>query len=695
MKKHHVPGFSVAVVSDGKIYADGYGLALLPDVKVTEDTLFPMCSTSKSFTAGLLGILIADAQSQNDSRRNKYPGLSMLKAKGWLTSVCEILPKDFVTTSPFLTKHLTLQDLACHRSGIAGHDFLFGPWQGTELASSARNLRHLEPASETEEAFRAKFQYNNMMYGVLGQVIEVVTGQRFHEALQERVFAPLDMSDTSMGIERAQVEVDAKDSRWSRPYYFRDNTPEKDDDSADDAKDEDVKETGLYYPSHWTTLRGVDPAGAIISNAQDYAKWIRALLEAAKPSDEESKTPASKPDGQTQPAKPANKSTNPITTPLFRTLTTALMPMPTVTIQPSPLFKAIPNAHALPIGYALGWYCDPHVLPGEIMISHGGGLPGVGTLIAFLPNHDFGIVLAGNSNNANLLIEAVSKELFGRRIGWSMEKRRKHHADETKAKAKEAAKLAKQSAAEDLPGPGPGGAKSTTAAAVTDDVTGTFDNVNAVGKYSHPAYGTFVISTKSSTSSLAEKHPALHDRDIIRVKDAKDSSTNKSKSTASPLVVKPLGRRGLVYRFLLHPCAGPALAEKNVLPLTVEALISHGEFSECAFPDLAHGWGDSRDEACPGPEVAQRKGIWEAAPLKVGGGVLEFAQEPQAEGKRWVKRLGLRLARIEDPPDDEEDEGIDREGEKKKEETKEKKEKPALEEGWENRMVWFTRVLEE
>ncbi|KPI36095.1 uncharacterized protein AB675_1628 [Cyphellophora attinorum] len=92
MRKHHVPGFSVAVVSQGQIHADGYGLALLPDVKAKGDTLFPMCSTTKSFTCALLGILIAEAQSKTPSSKT-YPGLDVLKDRGWQTPVTQILPQ--------------------------------------------------------------------------------------------------------------------------------------------------------------------------------------------------------------------------------------------------------------------------------------------------------------------------------------------------------------------------------------------------------------------------------------------------------------------------------------------------------------------------------------------------------------------------------------------------------------------------
>ncbi|KPI36061.1 uncharacterized protein AB675_1629 [Cyphellophora attinorum] len=537
-------------------------------------------------------------------------------------------------------------------------------------------------------------QYNNMMYGVLGQVIETVTGQSFNQVLRERLLDPLGMDGTWLGIERASVIVGPEKSKWSRPYHWRDTTEDNKDPDKPKSNDDDSEESGLYYPSHWSTLAGLDPAGALISSVRDYAKWIKAMLEVAEPPPEA----IDNADGDSDTPKTKSKSpSNPLTTHLFRTLTTPLIAMPTHTLQPSPLFKATPNAHAQPIGYAMGWYSDPHVLPGDIMISHGGGLPGVATVIAMLPNHDFGMVLAGNSSNANLLIEAVTKELMGRRAGWSEGRRRKHHDDEAKKKAKEAeARVLKE--LEDMPGPG--SASENDEAAIDGVPSESFDKLDFAGKYHHAAYGTFTLASTSQATALSQRKPTLEDRDMLRPK-TEPKDIKKPKLTVPPLVMAPLGRRGLVYRFLLHPSTSKISKHpKNVIPLSMEWAISHGEFSECSFPELDKGWGLPDNDICPGPPVNKREGIWETTPVKPGAGALIVSADEDQKTRR-VLEVGMRLARVEDPPEEEEPadktDGTDEKAagnNEGKQPKNSESEKPELEDGWQNRMVWFTRVLE-
>ena len=45
--------------------------------------------------------------------------------------------------------------------------------------------------------FRAKFEYNNIMYSLAGKVIEVLTGSSWEDRIRERFFELLDMSDSS------------------------------------------------------------------------------------------------------------------------------------------------------------------------------------------------------------------------------------------------------------------------------------------------------------------------------------------------------------------------------------------------------------------------------------------------------------------------------------------------------------------
>lgn len=59
--------------------------------------------------------------------------------------------------------------------------------------------------------------------------------------------------------------------------------------------------------------------------------------------------------------------------------------------------------------YALGWEVDTY--RGRTVIGHDGGMPGFCSLMRYLPDHDWGFVVLGNSNGA----AEVARTLF-----WSL-----------------------------------------------------------------------------------------------------------------------------------------------------------------------------------------------------------------------------------------------------------------------------------
>ena len=125
----HVPGLAIAVVCGNKIEAKvgacvfvrlynnadgltfanwGYGFAKYPDVRVRRDTIFDCASTSKSFTAAAISLLVDDKES--------YPELH------WRTPVSKLLP-EFVLQDSYATANVTIEDILSHRSGMPRYIF--------------------------------------------------------------------------------------------------------------------------------------------------------------------------------------------------------------------------------------------------------------------------------------------------------------------------------------------------------------------------------------------------------------------------------------------------------------------------------------------------------------------------------------------------------------------------------------------
>ena len=172
MGKWQVPGLAIAVVKDDEVVlARGYGVCELgKDRRVTTDTAFPLASSWKSFLAAAVGLLVAEGKLR------------------WDDPVARHLP-DFELSDPYLTEHVTLRDLLCHRTGLRRCDLVgdrFGPEE------IQRRVKYIPLAAD----FRTKLTYSNAMYTVLGEVVTRVSGRPSERFIAERILRPLDMTST-------------------------------------------------------------------------------------------------------------------------------------------------------------------------------------------------------------------------------------------------------------------------------------------------------------------------------------------------------------------------------------------------------------------------------------------------------------------------------------------------------------------
>ena len=184
LKAFDVPGIAVAIVKDGKVlHSKGYGVRTLgsPE-KVDENTLFGIASNSKAFTAATLGILIDDGKLKWDDR------------------VIDYIP-EFRMYNSYVTEEFTIRDLLTHRSGLGlgAGDLMFWPGQNSfTMKDIIHNLRYLKPVS----GFRTKYDYDNLLYMVAGEVVARVSGKTWEEFAEERIMRPLGMSKSASSFNR-------------------------------------------------------------------------------------------------------------------------------------------------------------------------------------------------------------------------------------------------------------------------------------------------------------------------------------------------------------------------------------------------------------------------------------------------------------------------------------------------------------
>jgi len=167
-----LPGCVVAIGRPGGLaWCKAYGNRQVePEpVPMTVDTVFDLASLTKPLaTATALMQLVERGQVDLDAPASKY--IPEFAAAG--------------------KESITLRDLLLHRSGLIPDnplaDYLDGPVRARE------RLFALKPVAIP----RTRFQYSDVSFLVLGEVIERVSGQPLATFTQEQIYEPLGMAET-------------------------------------------------------------------------------------------------------------------------------------------------------------------------------------------------------------------------------------------------------------------------------------------------------------------------------------------------------------------------------------------------------------------------------------------------------------------------------------------------------------------
>ena len=233
MKQWGVPGLALAVVRDGKTYLKGYGVRSFDGREpVDSKTVFAIGSSSKAFTAAMLGMLVDEHKiTWDDPLTNVMPGFEMY--------------------DPWVTREVTVRDALTHRTGLAGSVGEFALWYGSGLSRDdiVHRIRYIKPAY----SFRSTFDYNNLMVLAAGQVVPAVTGMSWDAFLHDRLFVPLGMNDSSSSTRALAGNADV-----AQPYEEID---------------------GKLRRIPYREIDNIGPAGSINSNVTDMSHWVQMLLD--------------------------------------------------------------------------------------------------------------------------------------------------------------------------------------------------------------------------------------------------------------------------------------------------------------------------------------------------------------------------------------------------------------------------------
>lgn len=186
-KKYSIPGASLAISSSDNhevLYKSGYGFAEVEtSTRVRPNHLFRLASVSKQFTALCIMKLVDEGKITLDSKVFG-PG--------------SILGEDF-PEAPSLAHQVTVKHLLSHTSGWTSNpDPMFtAPYASNTLT---QNIRYMLTTPQNTPG--TSFSYYNMGFGVLGSIIEKVTGKKFEIYLKE-VLSLAGINDIHVGGNRA------------------------------------------------------------------------------------------------------------------------------------------------------------------------------------------------------------------------------------------------------------------------------------------------------------------------------------------------------------------------------------------------------------------------------------------------------------------------------------------------------------
>ncbi len=318
----NVPGIAVAIVKDGKIFiSKGYGVAnIKTKQKVDGNTLFGIASNSKSFTAAALAILVDEGKLNWDDKVIKY------------------LP-EFKMYNDYVTNEFTIRDLLTHKSGLglgAGDLMIWPDKHNFTPKDIVKNIQYLKPVS----AFRTKYDYDNLLYVIAGEVIEKVSGKSWCDFVEKRLMQPIGMKKSA--------------AAWSR---LKDTSNTIVPHVPTDGK--------LEVISRYTNSI-FDAAAGLYASTNELSNWLIVQMNKGKYGDKQQLF--------------SEKQHKEMWTP--QTL--------------------LPNRNSFPYKsnfrtYGLGWQLTD--LNGYLMVSHTGGLDGIVTQTIMIPKLQLGIIVLTNQQN--------------------------------------------------------------------------------------------------------------------------------------------------------------------------------------------------------------------------------------------------------------------------------------------------------
>lgn len=324
------PGMAVGVVRDNQIiYTAGFGVTdITTKNHVTPETLFYIASTTKSFTGFAAAMLDYEGILDLDAPFTKYS-------------------HGFEFNTSLKDSVITLRDLLTHTHGIEeSFPIIFRTaYTGEFTDQLLLDLLENTPPSENGRAFK----YGNLGYNITGLVMDEYLGERWQDILDENVFTPLGMNNTT-------AFIPTNTNNLAMPHK--------------------ALSDGFQKTDYVKSEANMHAAGGHVTTVNDLCKWLLVQLNNGNLNGE-----------QIFPASIVQE-THKIQTMQDRN------------------YSKI-HRH----GWGLGW--DIGTYDGDTLIHRFGGFAGFHSHVSFMPNHEIGVVvLVNNGSLGSYFAEMIAQYIY-------------------------------------------------------------------------------------------------------------------------------------------------------------------------------------------------------------------------------------------------------------------------------------------
>jgi CubicO group peptidase (beta-lactamase class C family) len=241
---------------------------------------------------------------------------------------------------------LTIRHLLTHSEGFPEDN----PWGDRQLAQPQSTMSAwMKQGIPFSTVPGTDYEYSNYGFAILGQIVERVSKQRYDEYVSSNILAPLELRDTTFHVEKISRDRRAHGYRWEDEQW----------------KEEPVLPHGTF-----------GAMGGLWTSLHDLARYVAYHMSAWPPR--------------------AEPESGPVTRASMREQQQAWRWQRARAIRPTldaPLEMSV-------AAYGYGLRISQTCRFGHV-VSHGGGLPGFGSLMLWLPEYGVGLVAMGNVTYAS------------------------------------------------------------------------------------------------------------------------------------------------------------------------------------------------------------------------------------------------------------------------------------------------------